>query len=79
MNTVEFFSRVYDGKIAIPEKYQDEFVSDVKVVLYKVHPQELKAFGGLAHRANPKLWEQEEGAMERAMVTNYEQNENYRH
>ena len=81
MYAVEFNAKVDDGRINIPKQHINDFISDVKVILLRldntlpdnsVAKTELKAFGALSHRANPKLWEQEETAMEKALVNNYE-------
>ena len=55
-----------------PDIYANEFNSSVKEILLKEKqsgsipkgslPNAAKGFGALAHRANPDLWEQEEGA-----------------
>ncbi|MCL2421344.1 MAG: hypothetical protein FWD03_05745 [Defluviitaleaceae bacterium] len=36
MYAVEFNTKIRDGRIDVPEQYRNEFVSDVKVILFKV-------------------------------------------
>ena len=78
MYAVEFNAKIDNGKIDIPVKYRDKFISDVKVILLKADSRsitskanEAKGFGALSHLANPSLWEQEESAWERAVVEKY--------
>ena len=75
MYAVEFNTIIDNGTINIPMKYRDIFISDVKVILLKKEnstisskTHEAKGFGALAHLANPNLWEQEEGAWDRAVA-----------
>jgi|GEM_PF-1986742 len=83
MYAVEFNTKINNGKIDIPKQYHSDFDSDVKVILFRLNAndvppsketekKELKAFGALSHKANPQLWEQEDSAMESALVKNYE-------
>jgi hypothetical protein len=78
MYAVEFNTIINNGTINIPMKYRDKFISDVKVILLKTESHsitskanEAKGFGALSHLANASLWEQEDGAWERAVVEKY--------
>jgi hypothetical protein len=81
MNTTEFRAKIKNGKIDVPLQYQNKFDSDVRVIILnrdyentiatQKNSGPAKGFGALAHRAAPSLWEQEEGAWERAVVNNY--------
>ena len=82
MRAVKFTTKVNNGKIEIPLQYQSEFNSDIKVILLKTEikkasdkkPREAKGFGGLSHKANPDLWEEEKSAWKKAAVNNYGDN-----
>ena len=79
MYSIEFDAIIDNGSIQIPLQYRGAFDADVKVILIKsedptqLHKtnREAVAFGRLAHRANPALWEQEEKAWERAVIERY--------
>ena len=84
MYAVEFYAVVKDGKIDVPVQYQNEFKSKVRVILLSAEQQkstltekklvQAKGYGSLSHGANPKLWEQEKSAWERAIVEKYDSN-----
>lgn len=84
MYAVEFNAKINNGKIYIPQQYQDKFNSDVKVILLKTEIDDIshkiegiktaKGFGVLSHRANPNLWEQEENSWERFVTESYDNN-----
>ena len=83
MYAIEFVTKVCDGKIEVPYKFLDKFNSEVKVILLKSdndnttlinEPKVAKGFGMLSHKADPSLWEQERGALERHVVENYDYN-----
>jgi hypothetical protein len=76
MYTVEFDAKINDGKINVPVQYRDNFNSDVRVILFNAEytntaAKTAEGFGALAHRANPALMEQEDGAWEREAVLKY--------
>jgi len=73
--------KIHDGNIVIPEEYREGYEENAELILFRnaidkteepKKKRELRAFGGLSHYANPELWPLEEGAMERALVKNYE-------
>ena len=79
-NFIEFSAKISNGKIDVPPQYREALGLDVKVILMKtVKPKNeknetekiAKGFGALAHRANPALWDQEEGAWGRAVRKKY--------
>ena len=84
MRAIEFIADANDGIIEIPQKYRKEFKSSLKVILLKAEndsavenknsDKTLHGFGILAHRANPDLWDKEDGAWERAVKENHENN-----
>ena len=78
MLSIEFYADINEGKIDIPLQYQDEFKTNVKVILLKTgysnansKEKIAKGFGALSHGANPDLWSQEKKAWERAVVDKY--------
>jgi hypothetical protein len=73
MHTAEFEAMVKDGKIEVPQQYQNEFFTHVKVfMLEKTSAGNKKInslnslYGALADGANPTLWKKEKTAWKRA-------------
>ncbi len=84
MYAVEFDANIRDGMIQIPARYKNQFVAphNVKVILLRQETAKTQTarkdkaaddgFGALSRYANPALWEQENGAWERAAVEKHE-------
>ncbi|MDR1322855.1 MAG: hypothetical protein LBK68_00275 [Candidatus Margulisbacteria bacterium] len=78
MHTAEFEAVVKDGKIELPQQYQNEFFTHVKVFLLektssgakKINPIN-NLYGALADGANPTLWEKEKTAWRIAAAKKY--------
>jgi hypothetical protein len=84
MYAIEFDANIRDGIIQIPARYKKQFVNphNVKVILLSQETSKTRTtqpaktenngFGVLSRFANPALWEQENGAWERAAVEKHE-------
>jgi hypothetical protein len=84
MYAVEFNANIMNGMIQVPARYQRQFSTphNVKVILLKQEAAHLQppqqessadaGFGVLSRYANPALWEQEDGAWERAAVEKHD-------
>ena len=78
MHAAEFEAVVKDGKIEIPQQYQNKFFTHVKVfMLEKMSAGNKKTnsvnslYGALADGANPTLWKKEKTAWKRAAAKKY--------